>query len=288
MKQSGVMLIESLFFNQNRTTMGIILQGYNAPVIGRVGSSVGYLWKGKACLRTYCRHINYPNTEGQQRQRNWFVGMVRFASAATDALRLGLRQKADEAQMTEGNYFIQQNKQHFRLNEGHLEVDYDQLRLTAGSAADVYFHNPKFEENETISVGFEKNMMSFRASGDDNVYLYIYAPGREEGYLSAPVARRSKSLKVSLPEQWAGEEVHLYGFVIAKDGRASNSTYIGPGRVNHYEERGRYVPLNKNWKDFVDIATEANTEEANSTDTAISATIEKPTIDLFQDPPKVP
>ena len=275
-------------YNLKGTTMGIILEGYNTPVIGRVGNSVGYLWKGRACLRTYCRHINYPNTEGQQRQRNWFVGMVRFASAATEALRLGLRQQADEAQMTEGNYFILKNKQHFRINDGQLEVDYNQLRIATGSAADIYFHNPKFEENETISVTFEKNMMSFRASGDDRVYLYVYAPGRGEGYLSAPATRRCKSLKISLPEQWAGEEVHLYGFVVDKEGRASNSTYIGPGRVNHYEERGRYVPLNKNWKDFVDIATEANAETTPIANEAGATQVEKPEINLFRDPPKVP
>ena len=267
--------------------MGLIQQTNFNPFIGKVGTTVGYFWKGKACLRAYQPIVHYPNTESQQHQRNWFVGMVRFASKATDALRLGLHQKAEEKQMTEGNFFILNNKQHFHLEKGKLSVDYAQLQIATGTAADVYFKAPRFEEGETVSVDFEKNMMSLRASGDDKVYLYFYAPGRDEGFLSAPALRRSKSLKTKLPECWNGEEVHLYGFVVDKEGRPSNSTYIGVGRVNHYEERGRYIPLNKNWMDFVDIATEANTVSQTPKDASLEMP-QKPTIDLFREPPEVP
>lgn len=269
--------------------MGLIPKGITGPVIGKVGPAVGYLWKGKPCLRAYREHINFPNTEGQLRQRNWFLGMVRFASQATSALRLGLRQRANEAGMTEGNLFILWNKRHFQLVDGILDIDFAKLHIAAGSAADVYFHAPQFKENEVLEVDFEKNTLSLRASGDDRVYLYVYAPGRGEGYLSAPTERRSKTLRVQLPEAWSGEEVHLYGFVVDREGRSSNSTYIGVGRVNHYEDRGRYIPLNKNWKDFVDIANEANSPEAPAEAVGKEQeTLEKPTIDLFGDPPEVP
>ncbi|MBO7101957.1 MAG: hypothetical protein J6V98_08075 [Bacteroidales bacterium] len=269
--------------------MGLIPRGITGPVIGKVGPAVGYLWKGKPCLRAYREHINFPNTEEQLRQRSWFVGMVRFAAQATPVLRLGMRRQANEAKMTEGNLFILWNKRHFQLIDGALDIDYAHLKLTAGSAADVYFHAPQFKENEVLEVDFEKNTLSLRASGDDNVYLYVYAPRRGMGYLSAPTARRNKSLSMRLPEAWSGEEVHLYGFVVDREGRSSNSTYIGVGRVNHYEDRGRYIPLNKNWKDFVDIANEANNPEAPAEAVGKEQeTLEKPTIDLFGDPPEVP
>lgn len=271
------------------TIMGILQQAATGTFRGRVGDTVGYLWKGKACLRAYQPVVHYPNTEGQQQQRNWFVGMVRFAAKANEALRLGLRPKAEEHQMTESNYFILKNKQHFRLVNGTLEIDYDQLQIASGHAADVYFKAARFEEHETVVVDFEKNMMSLRASAEDKVYLYIYAVGHNEGFLTNPVARRCKTLKTRLPENWAGDEVHLYGFVVDKEGRPSNSTYIGVGRVNHYEDRGRYIPLNKNWKDFVDIANEANA--ASTVPPASQAQISepsKPIIDLFNEPPEIP
>lgn len=273
--------------------MAIVFNGYSGPFVGRLGPAVGYMWKNKNCVRAYCRHINYPNTVEQQKQRNWFVGMVRFASQATDALKLGFRQQAIDYQMTEGNYFVMCNKQHFVRGGNEVNVNYNQLQIAAGTAADVWFKNPKFEEGETVVVDFEKNSMTFRASSDDQVYVYVYAPALESGYLSAPVSRRSKSVRFRLPEAWSGVEVHLYGFVVDKEGRSSNSTYIGVGRVNHYEERGRYIPLNKNWKEFVDIASELNSESSSVADDVPTKRLgeeDKKTVkyDLFGDPPEVP
>lgn len=234
--------------------MAIYTPGPLGPYNGKVGDVVGYSCRGRHYVRVYQPKINYPNTELQQKQRNWFVSMVRFASQATHALQLGFRQVSYNAQMTEGNYFVLHNKQHFHLDNGTVTVDYERLRIAAGPAADVYFKAPSFEQDETVIVEFERNSMSLRASGDDKVYVYIYNHSLAKGILAAPVARKTKRLKIKLPETWAGHEVHIYGFVVDKDGRPSNSTYIGPGRVNHYEDRGRYIPLDNKWQEFVNLA----------------------------------
>lgn len=269
--------------------MAIVPNGITGPFIGRVGTVVGYMWKGRNCMRSYVAHIHYPNTAEQQLERNWFVNMVRFASSARQALKLGLREKAAAAGMTEGNFFVMMNKAFFVRSDGQVNVDYSRLKIASGSAADVYFHPARFEENEVVTVDFEKNSMSLRASGDDSVYLYIYAPGLGEGCLSAPAPRRSKKVSVSLPQWWAGQEVHVYGFVVDKEGRPSLSTYVGVGRVNHYEDRGRYIPVNKNWKDFVDIANEVNADSTPlPADDLPDNDVRVPKIDLFGDPPEVP
>lgn len=276
--------------------MAIVTKGIAGPYVGRLGTSVGYMWKGKNCVRAYRQHICFPNTEEQLRERSWFVGMVRFASCATHVLRMGLRRQAAEAGMTEGNYFVMLNKRFFVRERGDFTVDYSKLKLSVGPAADVYFREPRFEADETVKVEFEKNSLSLRAMGDDQVYLYAYAPAVGRGLLSAPVARRSKQLSIRLPEEWSGLDVHLYGFVVDRDGRPSNSTYIGVGRVNHYEYRGRYIPLDKNWNDFVGIATEANAEcvamnDESTSDDAVSqghVPSDVLVVDLFGDPPEVP
>ena len=264
--------------------MGKIFQGIEGPFSGKVGTVVGYQWKHRACIRTYRHQINYPNTESQQQQRNWFVGMVRFASQATPALKLGYRHLADQANMTEGNYFIMKNKQHFSRYSEMPTVDYSRLQLAAGTAADVYFHKPKFEPNETLIVDFEKNALVLRASADDDVYIYVYAPTLGEGKLSAPAKRRSKQLSIRLPENWSSQEVHVYGFVVDRDGRPSNSTYIGIGRVNHYEDRGRYIPLDNNWQGFVELAHETTTDEKENVPVATRET----TPGAASDPHEVP
>ena len=88
-------------------------QGILGPFRGKVGTVVGYLWRGKPVVRAYRKEINYPNTERQQAERDWFVSMVRFAATARQALLLGLRERAAQWQMTEGNAFVKMNKDCF-------------------------------------------------------------------------------------------------------------------------------------------------------------------------------
>ncbi len=244
--------------------MGILYEGLNGAFSGKVGPVIGYRWKNRSCIRAYNNKICYPNTQQQQHERSWFVGMVRFAAHAKDAIQLGLRQQAEEKGMTEGNYFISRNKMHFhRIEDGTVEVDYNKLTIAEGAGNNVLFHNPIFRENETLEVNFEKNVIFGKTGSDDQVYLYIYSPELEEGWLTAPTARRNKCIKFQLPEHWSGSIVHIYGFVIEKDGRTSTSSYVGVGKVNHTEERGVYIPINKSWNDFVEMATHANGESKN-------------------------
>lgn len=269
--------------------MAKITSGILGPFTGRLGTAVGYMWRQKACVRAYQPHIHFPNTPLQQQQHSWFISMVRFAAVANPALKLGYKLLSYKASMTDGNYFVTKNKEHFHIEDGQIRIDYDKLQLSAGSTADVYFKSPRFEQNETISVEFEKNSLSLRALNEDSVYLFVYSPSLGEGFLSAPVARRAKHLRIRLPEEWSGNEVHLYGFVIDRDGRASNSTYIGVGRVNHYEDRGRYIPLDNKWQEFVNLANgsivaNVNVSEHNE---AIEKTIADAS-DTNGDPPGIP
>ena len=93
--------------------MAKLEQGILGPFRGKVGTVVGYLWRGRHVVRAYRREINYPNTEQQQAEREWFVGMVRFAATARQALLLGLRERAARDVMTEGNAFVKMNKSCF-------------------------------------------------------------------------------------------------------------------------------------------------------------------------------
>ena len=93
--------------------MAKLEQGILGPFRGKVGTVVGYLWRGRHVVRAYRREVNYPNTDKQQAERAWFVEMVRFAATARQALLLGLRERASAWQMTEGNAFVKMNKDCF-------------------------------------------------------------------------------------------------------------------------------------------------------------------------------
>ena len=82
-------------------------------------------------------------------------------------------------------------------------------------------------DNCSIVVPFEKNPLHRQANGDDEVYVLALCPDLEDNRLSASAYRRQKSISITLPDEWQGHEVHLYGFVVDYAGRASESAYIG-------------------------------------------------------------
>lgn len=259
--------------------MAKLYQGIDGPFSGKVGPVVGYIWKRTPCMRAYPAHVNYPNTPSQQQERDWFISMVRFASQARTALLLGFNQKALANGMTEGNYFVTKNKDHFHRTDEGVEIDYEQLSLAEGPAADVLFHTPVFRDHQTVSVDFDRNTLFSRASGDDMVYLYLYSVDLARGYFAAPVTRRTKNISLQLPSEWSGTLIHIYGFVVDRDGRSSNSTYIGAGMVDHYNDGTAYIPLNKSWIDFVEVANKVNASTAseNTPVTAAHTTVDSAT-----------
>ena len=250
--------------------MAKIYQGINGPFFGKVGNVVGYQWKRLHCVRSLPESVRYPNAARQQQERDWFISMVRFAAQARPALLHGFKTKALARNMTEGNYFVTRNKQHFHLAPEGIDIDYPQLSLAEGPAADVIFHTPIFREHETVSVDFDRNTLFSRASGDDMVYLYLYSVDLARGYMAAPVARKAKNISIQLPADWSGTIIHIYGFVVDREGRSSNSTYIGAGMVNHYNDGTTYIPLNKSWMDFVEVANKVNAIDPAPTDITIS------------------
>ncbi len=212
--------------------MAKLEQGILGPFRGKVGTVVGYLWRGKHVVRAYRKEINYPNTEMQQAEREWFVGMVRFAATARQALLLGLRERAERDVMTEGNVFVRMNKGCFgrdaarRVRTG---VDYEYIRIAEGSAAPVRFTTASVDENNVLHVDFERNSGMTRAKASDGVYVYVYNTDTREGLLSAAAERRRGGLQMQLPAGWNELNIRMWGFVVDSEGRASGSAYVGVG-----------------------------------------------------------
>ena len=236
--------------------MAKIEQGILGPFRGKVGTVVGYLWRGKHVVRAYRREINYPNTERQQAERDWFVSMVRFAATARQALLLGLRERAAREQMTEGNAFVKMNKHHFgrdaacRVRNAPASIpgrgaiadisgrsaiadaarcvptEYERIRIAEGSAAPVRFCGARVDEVGVLKVDFEKNSGMSRAKASDRVYVYVYNTHTREGLLSAAAARRQGTLQMQLPDGWNHQNIKLWGFVVDAEGRASTSQFV--------------------------------------------------------------
>ena len=218
--------------------MAKIEQGILGPFRGTVGTVIGYRWRDRWCMRARPSHYNDRRSEAQLQQRGRFKAMIQFASPATPLLRLGLRAWAAEHGLTEGNAFL-------RLNHGCFAsvasitsltsmasitsgIDFPRLRFSWGSLPGLTGGVARRVDGTTVSVGWERGL----GRGADRVHIYAYCPAAGWGLAVADAARGAKQAQFTLPQEFAGEEVHLWAFAVNAEGVASETVYLG------FEDKG--------------------------------------------------
>lgn len=199
---------------------------------GRIGNVIGYEWRGRMCVRTKPAHYNDAKTERQLAQRTLFKATVGFAARARSIVQVGLRKASIDARMLETNYFMRINKRCFSIVDNTLSVDYESLLLADGPVAPVAFSMPTLIDDTTIHVDFEKNPLQRVAKQEDTVYLVAYCPEVNTFYMSAGNYRYKCFAELQLPDLWTDKEVHLWGFVVDKTGRAAMNQYLGQVVLN--------------------------------------------------------
>ena len=207
--------------------MGKQTSGINGGFHGKVGNVVGYMWRGQWCMRAKPQEFHDAKTERQLEQRSLFKASVAFAGRLKDILRLGFQQQALRLHKTECNYFLMVNKRCLAWDGENLAVDFENLKVSEGPVAPVAFTRvERGATDEELEISFEKNPEHRNCGSNDKVYVAAICAGRSEAVLSLPVYRRMQHITLLLPAHWAGEEVHLYGFVQDNAGRTSDSSYI--------------------------------------------------------------
>lgn len=214
--------------------MAKMVQGVLGPFIGKLGPSVGYIWRGRAMVRAYVRHIRFPNTEAQLIERDWFVGMVRFAAAARGVLTHGMQKSAARAVMSEANYFVMSNKR--RFDHGG-SVDYRALQFSEGPVAPLWGAWREVDGDGVLTAGWQRQPSQKRSKGGDVVHLYVYHPVERCGVV-AEGRRRDGRLAVALPDGWTAEAVHCYLFATDAQGFASRTVYVDSGEAMQLPSRG--------------------------------------------------
>ena len=205
-----------------------LLGGY----AGKIGPVVGYLWKGKWCVRTIPQQVRNPRTEAQMEHRTIFAEGVRLAGKMRWAVNIGFKALSDAMGMTPQNLFVSANQQAFSMVDGRFEVDYARLSVADGPVAPVAIEEWNVDAGNVLTVSFEKNPLRLSCSAHDNVYVWVWCPEAGEGYLTNPVYRRMKGLSTLLPDFFEGKEVHVYAFVQDDRGSCSATAYGGPNGLD--------------------------------------------------------
>ena len=214
--------------------------GFLGGFSGRLGPAVGYGRLGRWYVRALPRQVANPRTEAQQEHRAMFKQEVQLAAQMRWAVNVGMKGVAHQMGLTAQNLFVKANQQAFGMAEGLLQVDYPALQVSLGPVAPITITEATLNEDNVLTVHFEKNPEHRAASAYDSVYLWIYSPAAGKGYLTNAVYRRAKRFDVLLPEwltptpqsfgqppsgRGASDELHLYAFVQDEEGRCSTTAY---------------------------------------------------------------
>lgn len=204
--------------------MARIDKGLTGAFSGTVGPVIGYMWRGRMCMRSRPQHVSNPRTAEQMRHRGDFRRMVQLAASMRSAVMAGLHEASVAEGMTEYNLFVS-------LNFGCIsdgEIDYSRLRVSVGDVAPVAVESVAVDDGNVLRVAFGRASSPLRCKGADEVRLYAYCPELAEGRLSLPVHRRAGRIDMALPDEWAGLGVKCYLFAGDDRQRCSESVFADP------------------------------------------------------------
>ena len=196
--------------------------GFMGPFSGKLGPAVGYTWNGKWCMRSYQKYVKNPRTEAQQAHRAMFKQEVQLAARMRQVISRTMTDPARELGMTAYNLFIKMNQGAFAYSEDSLVVDYPNLVLSFGDIAPVEAESVERTVDNVLNVRFARGI----GRGNDEVYLYVWVPDLQQGYLSSSVHRREKRISVALPDEYAAHEVQAWLLVQGEEGGWSQSTWV--------------------------------------------------------------
>ena len=190
---------------------------------GKLGTAVGYMWRGVWCIRAHNPFPANPRTPRQVEHREMFKHEVQLAASMRAAVNKGFKEVSYEMGMTPYNLFVHLNQHAFSLHEGVFTVDYSALSLSTGPLQEAVYEASVWTADNVLTVKLARSVGRW----NDYVRLYVYCPELEEGLLTAPVYRDAKKISTMLPTMYAGREVHVYGLVSNDEGLWAETTYVG-------------------------------------------------------------
>lgn len=195
---------------------------------GSFGGAVGYIdMQGRVQMRSKAETYHDANTKKQRVTRTAFLAITGLAKGLKDCL-FGLSPIAKQKRITLRNTFVKENFKNVEVyadNTSTAETDFSEVVLSKGDHPSVTFGSPDASQPLTVSVTYSTQEDSPDARGDDSVYLVIYHPIDNKGVISQPARRSAGSVSITVPSDWNGASVKVYGFVQGYGSEAAATEY---------------------------------------------------------------
>ena len=207
--------------------MAILLNGPNGPFSGLLGTGVGYMWKGKAVIRSRPPRRRSGSSPLQKQQQAKFALMHKFLKPLLSLLNVTYGNLA--FQMTGFNKAFSYNVKNAIMGDyPDFKIDYSMVMIGRGDLPNVMMPVSVFSKEGKLVFNWTDNSRKGKASALDKAFVAVYCEESDEWEYGLNLSERSAGTCSIDIKEFADKEVHTYiGFITEKRKDVTDSLYTG-------------------------------------------------------------
>lgn len=214
--------------SENYLVMAILKNGPNGGFSGKVGSIVGYQWRGKDVIRGLPRLSSKKRTPEQLANQQKMTLTQRFLQRVIIFIRVGFKHEAERRVMSAFNVAMSYNKKNAITGEyPDLLFDYRKALVSTGGVIPVAGGTARWAEGG-LELQWDNNSTEKGAGNRDYLLVLLFFPEEEVCEFRFNGAQRDVGRDVvPVKAPFIGKPVHVYASFMRYNGNdISPSSYI--------------------------------------------------------------
>lgn len=208
--------------------MAIFRNGPNGGFSGKVGSVVGYKWKGRDVIRGLPRKSHKPRSEARLANEQAMKLIMEVLKPLKLFIRMGFRYAAEPLNMTAFNLALSINKKNaIKGQYPDQEIDWGKLQISQGDRTGV--HNLTAEwTDDGLRINWEKKADYGNGHSADLLSIATYSPSEDlwEAFFNH-ATRETGECMLSFDQDVMFNEVHIWAMFVSFTGdQVSDSSYL--------------------------------------------------------------
>lgn len=209
--------------------MARITKGILGGFTGKVGTVIGYNWRGQDIMRSLPRKSRREPSQLQLEQREKFAASMFFLNPLRPFLDLyfqkshGLKSRFNQAM----SYTMQQAV--VPDGGGGFVMDYSKALISTGHLRQLEGATAIPKAGTVLEFSWINNSGQGNATSTDQLIGVCYSPELDTYHLFERIAdREDVTTDLSLPPEFSGKDVHVWASLVSFSGkRAASSSYLG-------------------------------------------------------------
>lgn len=211
--------------------MGRYKKGILGPFRGKLGTVVGASWRGIDYMRSLPEPNNKPATPAQLAQRNKISLFRGFLLGIGDIIESCFQ---NIEKFTPMNEALSYNMKHSIAGTYPAQsINFRHLLFSKGELMGCWLPQAVSTKNNSIDFSWRNGSFNPMRAADDQVTIVVYDPIENQFCKLVNAATRAEEmLRLILPENFSGHDVHCYiSFYSTDRGLASTNEYLGTVKI---------------------------------------------------------